>query len=157
MPTPATPAWRPLELWPATALTAEVSEVDFEDEAGWFCHVVRLTVRGEVRPGSLGKPDTAWLKATAAATLAATCHPDVLLLDFTDLGYQWGDGMLGLMQTIHEFDAEEPIEVVIAAGPGCHPALASLLPHAGDALQPDLERAWPVACARARARSQRVG
>jgi hypothetical protein len=50
----------------------------------------------------------------------------VVLFDFMNLDYRWGNTLLGLFQVVTGHDHEFPIGCVVAAGPNALPAISSL-------------------------------
>lgn len=89
-------------------------------------HILELRYVGEYRPGSQGKPDAAAMRAAMLPHVLETC-PDVVLFDFSELDYSWGDGILGLLQTLAELDRDEPMHAVVLAGEGSWRGLDGLL------------------------------
>ncbi|WP_106094885.1 hypothetical protein [Enhygromyxa salina] len=128
-PLPASDAvtleWKPVvPLRPTTVTLAGAQLASFE-LGSLFCELLEVRFAGEYRHGSQGSPD-AEAMVEHLAPLLARLEPDVVLLDFSQLRYRWGDGLLGVCQKITAYDAEFPIAVVTLGGPDSLGGLRSL-------------------------------
>jgi hypothetical protein len=86
--------------------------------------VLVFAPRGVWRDGSAGKPDgRVFLARTRAALII--WEPSALVFDFTELGYRWGDTILGLLD-IDVDPPHTPLPRAIVAGPDSRAGLASL-------------------------------
>jgi hypothetical protein len=77
---------------------------------------------GEYRIGSRGGPDAYFIYAMTQAAVTVW-HPDALLLDFSNLDYQWGDEM-GMLLALHDRGG---LPTAVLGGEKCLPAIATLV------------------------------
>jgi hypothetical protein len=147
--------WRKVDVFPESELTWEASEASW-DEGEHFCSALRVTFRGVYRPGSAGSPDAGLMMAVTGAALARD-WPDVVIFDFTELDYKWGDGLLGIFEVVGARDRDHPIACVVVAGPESAPAVKSLLGGGSDWLFDSVEAAWPKVVELAVERSKAIG
>lgn len=85
-----------------------------------------ISYHGEYRHGADGKPDALYIMATAAAAHEAW-YTDGIIIDFSDLRYEWGDNMewvLGIARTTPD-GCSYPLVIIV--GDKCREALLSLL------------------------------
>lgn len=86
---------------------------------------VCLKCAGTYRVGSSGKPEARAIYEAACSSLEQA-SADALLLDYTELHYEWGDDMWLTFQVDHPSnDQELPFAVVV--GDSCKDAIKSLL------------------------------
>lgn len=133
-------------------------EASFEDD-GWFCEILEVRFAGTYPHGSAGNAHARYMRTMCAAALAVL-EPDVVLLDLRELAYEWGDGLVGVLEIIGDWNAEEAVGVVIASSQMCDAGLVSLLGSSGarpSAVQLDYQAALEAARRSARARSERIG
>ncbi|MBI3929148.1 MAG: hypothetical protein HY319_26625 [Armatimonadetes bacterium] len=151
--------WTPLQLFPPSDLRYQLFESSFE-ESGCYCILLMARWSGLCRDGSAGADDAAFMSAVTAAALNRV-PADVVVFDFTDLEYRWGNSLLSVFETVGDADLELPIAVSVAAGPGCLPALSSLVTPAGEQtpewLKDNLEDAVALGRRQARARAEVIG
>ena len=97
---------------------------------------------GEYRVGSAGNPDAAFIRAFAQAAISY-CEPDGMLLDISEVRYEWGDMLdsvfsLGRRYYLHEAPGdfspiekplfkEEELPQATLIGPPCIQAIRTLL------------------------------
>ncbi|MCE9578863.1 MAG: hypothetical protein K8W52_37405 [Deltaproteobacteria bacterium] len=99
--------------------------------------IVALAFTGTYRDGSRGSPDAARMRAHVAAAIEAWA-PDGIVLDFAALRYRWGDGLIGVFETVSR-GALVPRPSAIVRGPDSAAGLGSLC--SSEALFDDLETA----------------
>src|SRR4029450_12810170 len=107
--------WEPVEVFAPSQLAWEVHHASVED-GDWAADTPKIVFRATYRPGSQGSPDARFMKAITGAALANGLA-DVVLFDFMDLDYRWGDTLMGLFQVVDNHDREFPVGCVGAAGP----------------------------------------
>jgi hypothetical protein len=85
-----------------------------------FCYTLMAKFIGKYRPGSAGSPDAHFiLEMTKMAV--GIWQPAALVLDLSDLQYEWGDEMDWLLPP------RVGRKAAVVVGPGCAPAIATLL------------------------------
>jgi len=135
----------PLSLESLSNITARYSRTTFEDRE----RILVIAFAGDYREGSAGNPDAARMRAHVAAAVAAWgC--DGVVLDLTELGYRWGDGLIGVFEAT-DGDARLPRPGAVVAGPRSRGGLSSLCDPA--ALSDDLDAAVAKVHAEAAARA----
>lgn len=85
-----------------------------------FCYTLIARFVGEYRSGCAGRPDAAFIVGMAT-TAVELWHPAALVLDLSQLRYEWGDEMASVLTP------DVPCKVAIVVGPGCGPAIATLM------------------------------
>ena len=86
-----------------------------------FCYTLIAKFIGDYRDGSAGKPDLQFM-AGLARMAVAIWHPAAVVLDLSELRYEWGDDMDELLSPTF---AGKKAAVVV--GPKCARAIATLL------------------------------
>jgi hypothetical protein len=86
-----------------------------------FCYTLIARFSGEYRIGSGGKPDARFI-AGMTRMAVAIWHPAALVLDLSELRYEWGDDMRDLLPP-----SEGHMKSAVVVGPGCARAIATLL------------------------------
>ncbi len=88
--------------------------------------ILVVTFSGKYRYGSAGNADADYMRAMAEAGIYAT-SPTALILDFTELAYEWGDKIDWVLNagTDQHGDSFFPMAVVI--DDGCSDGLQSLI------------------------------
>ncbi len=81
---------------------------------------------GTYWPGSLGGPDARYMLAMGEAGVRAW-EPDGLILDLTELKYDWGNDLKELINIGHRCFGIESLPLAIIVGPGCEAGVRSLL------------------------------
>ncbi len=84
----------------------------------WYTLIAKFA--GHYREGSAGRPDACFVLGMAR-TAVEVWHAAALVLDLSELQYQWGDEMEHLLPP----DVGVPAAVVV--GPGCARSIATLL------------------------------
>lgn len=79
--------------------------------------ILRIIYNGKYRSGSAGRPDATYMRATAAAGVAAF-DPDAVIFDFSKFSYTWGDEL----DTVYDTAARYALLV----GPHCREAIRTL-------------------------------
>lgn len=92
--------------------------------------VIRYT--GHYRHGSAGKADARYISATTAAAHEAWFSSGIVL-DFTELQYEWGDEMECVFDIGQRSQHNCAFPLVIVVGPECKEGLKSLVPDEYDA------------------------
>jgi hypothetical protein len=85
-----------------------------------------LTYTGEYRSGAGGKEDALYIVATASAAHEAW-YTSAIILDFTELKYEWGDNMGWILNIGHSGPTDCHFPLFIVVGPKCESALRTLL------------------------------
>lgn len=88
--------------------------------AGRYWYALIAKFAGHYREGSVGNPDAGFILGMAR-TAVEVWHAKALVLDFSELQYQWGDEMEWLLPP------DVPVPTAVVVGPGCGPAIATLL------------------------------
>lgn len=90
--------------------------------------VVRFT--GTYRPGSLGNPDAAFMRAKVLEGMAGVDASGVVL-DLRGLTYTWGNSLLGVFDAMDRFDDSDPgtprRPIVVVGSDLCRDAFLSLV------------------------------
>jgi hypothetical protein len=86
-----------------------------------FCYTLIVKFAGDYRDGSAGKPDLRFMVGTTKMA-AAIWQPAALVLDLSELRYEWGDDLIELVSPTV---AGKKMAVVV--GPKCARAIATLL------------------------------
>lgn len=147
--------WQPVTVFPTSELRWEVEETSVPDGDEW-ASIYKIAFRGAYRSGSQGRPDAGLMAAVTAAALAVS-YPDAVLLDFTELDYEWGNNLLDLLPLISGRDREFPVGWVIAAGPNAFSAVATLIGQDTGRVFPELGIALNRAVELAVERSRLIG
>jgi len=85
-----------------------------------------IAYKGEYGHGSAGSKDATYILASAAGAHAAW-YSKSIVLDFTELSYEWGDEMELVLSIGHDRVTRCPYPIAIVVGPMCKAALTSLL------------------------------
>jgi len=85
-----------------------------------------ISYHGEYRHGSAGEPDACYIVATATAAHKAW-YTDGIVIDFSDLAYEWGDNMEWVLGIGQGAPAKCAFPLVIIVGDRCREALGSLI------------------------------
>jgi hypothetical protein len=85
-----------------------------------FCYTLIAKFSGEYRPGSAGSPDASFIVGITELAVGIW-HPAGLILDLSELRYEWGDEMEWLLPP------SVGCKAAVVVGPGCAPAIATLL------------------------------
>ena len=85
-----------------------------------------VTCSGAYGVGSKGKPDARAIIAEIAKGLSAT-KVDSVLLDYTDLIYEWGDDIGATFYPDDPTDRDRVIPTAVIVGNNCKNAIQSLL------------------------------
>lgn len=108
--------WDPLEPLAESTLRLEGARVATFEVEELICSILEVQFVGEYRWGSAGNPDAAMMVQVLSGLLARV-EPDVVLLDVSQLRYEWGNSLLRVYELIGRFDTVDPIGVVTLAGP----------------------------------------
>jgi hypothetical protein len=82
---------------------------------------------GTYRFGAQGKNDALYIMATAEAAHKAW-YTESIVIDFSRLQYDWGDEMQWVLDIGQDATATCHYPLAIIVGPGCEPALKTLIP-----------------------------
>jgi len=85
-----------------------------------FCYSLIAKFSGEYRPGSEGRPDADYMVGMTKLAVAVW-HPAALVLDLSELRYEWGDEMAWLLPPAVGCRA------AVVVGPLCSGAIATLM------------------------------
>jgi hypothetical protein len=85
-----------------------------------FCHTLIAKFIGEYRTGAAGAPDAAFIVGMARMAVEIW-RPAAVVLDLSDLRYEWGDEMGWLLPP------SLGRKSAVVVGPGCTRAIATLL------------------------------
>ena len=88
-----------------------------------------VAFRGEVKVGSRGNDDAAYMRGVVMSAISAW-ETGCLVLDLRELDYSWGSGLLTVIQAPHEFadeDDDNVFPVLVVGSPDNLEALRSLL------------------------------
>ena len=86
-----------------------------------FCYTLIAKFMGEYRDGSAGKPDLLFMVGMTRMAVAIW-HPAALVLDLSELRYDWGDDLSELISPAFAGKAS-----AVVVGPKCARAIATLL------------------------------
>jgi hypothetical protein len=84
-----------------------------------------LKVSGEYKIGSKGNIDASYICTFADACIQKYC-PRSIIVDLSDLFYEWGDEMDYVLDIGNTFD-EKPINTAFIIGPHCKTAIGTLI------------------------------
>jgi len=111
--------------------------------------ILVVRYRGKYRPGSEGNPDATFMYAQGRYALAAFT-PCAVLIDLTELEYEWGD----MLEAVFSFAADQyydkPFPTAVLVGEKCADAIGTLI-HGMHSKEPattedgffgDFEKAW---------------
>lgn len=76
--------------------------------------------------GSSGNPDAAFMSAIGKAALEAW-SPDGLIIDLSDLHYEWGDQLERVFNIGNDQYIDSPFPVALLVGANCEEAVRTLL------------------------------
>jgi len=85
-----------------------------------FCYTLIAKFIGEYRDGSAGRPDVDFIVGMTNLAVAMW-HPAALVLDLSDLRYEWGDEMSWLLPP------SVTCKAAVVVGPKCARAIATVM------------------------------
>lgn len=103
-------------------ITYQVARYAFDRE----CKLLRVCFAGNYGYGSAGNGDAAYMDAMYRAAVEVI-GPDGLILDFTDLNYEWGDLLGRVLNPPDRWAQLESPPFALVLGQGCEQGLRSLL------------------------------
>ena len=121
------------------------------EQHGLTAWVLELRFGGEYGSGSAGNPDAAFMGDMVSLAIGSCPWVDGVLLDLSELVYDWGDAIERVFDAVTRRDERLPVACVILGGPRSAPALSSLLGcpvrqdrdgALAEMLQLSLRRAW---------------
>jgi hypothetical protein len=86
----------------------------------WYTLIAKF--RGQYRDGSAGAPDAAFIEGLTRTALEVW-SPAALVLDLSELRYDWGDEMASLL----DIGDDGGLKTAVVVGPGCARAIATLM------------------------------
>ena len=98
---------------------------------------------GHYRMGSAGNPDANFMKAMVAAGFAAL-DPDGLVIDLSELKYDWGDMLEAILPNEDGNYGAEQFPTAVVVGPESEEAVRSLIVGIGPAAEPGAKVEWLV-------------
>ncbi|MGG3841299.1 hypothetical protein ABEV00_30420 [Paenibacillus thiaminolyticus] len=120
-------------------MTLPISEVQLADMSGievkyyigaaanrTYDKILLIAYAGQYGFGSSGNSDARFMSAMGVAAMEAW-NPSGVILDWSELHYEWGD-MLDIVLDIRSAkDVEEPFPLAVIVGPHCEEAVRTLL------------------------------
>lgn len=117
------PRLNPLDLHALSAVQVRFSTGEIP--AHKYPHAVLVIhFSGTYQSGSRGNSDATYMVAIGNACIKAI-DPDAVILDLSELDYQWGDRMAAVMD-IGGSDRDMPFPLAIVVGPKCREAIGTL-------------------------------
>ena len=109
----------------------------------WYTLIARF--RGRYRDGSAGAPDAALIRGLTH-TAIEVWRPAAVVLDLSELHYEWGDEMA----TLFDVGLDHNMKCAIVVGPACSKAIATLMwgvnttrsPSEAENIFDNVEEAW---------------
>lgn len=98
---------------------AQISKSDGHDR-----RVLVLSFSGELPEGSAGNPDARFM-SFVTGEFVSLAFPDCVVFDFRDLGYTFGNYLLGLIEAVDK--AYEGLPIIYVASEKCRIGLTSHL------------------------------
>ena len=86
----------------------------------WYTLIAKF--RGRYRDGSAGAPDAALIRGLTH-TAIEVWRPAAVVLDLSELHYEWGDEM----DLLFDVGADQHVKSAIVVGPACTKAIATLM------------------------------
>ncbi len=83
--------------------------------------ILVISYEGKYRDGSCGNPDATFMFVMGNAGVQAY-NPDAIILDMSDLHYEWGD----MLDCVFDVGDEKPCPSAIVVGDGCREAIGTL-------------------------------
>ena len=96
----------------------------YELTSGSPMKILLIRAHGRYQDGSAGKPDAAYLSALQTAAICR--RPNGIVLDFSDLIYEWGDDIEEVLPGDDGRMGEPNLFGAVVVGPGCGEALRTL-------------------------------
>ena len=87
-----------------------------------FSYTLIAKFRGRYRDGSAGAPDAAFIRGLTH-TAIEVWRPAAVVLDLSELHYEWGDEM----DLLFDVGADQHVKSAIVVGPDCTKAIATLM------------------------------
>lgn len=132
-------------------MTLELKEFNYDSEvqcryyyakSGFYTiGVIKFT--GHYRMGSAGNPDANFMHAMIAALLIAL-YPDGLVIDLSELRYEWGDMLEAILPNEDGTYRDDNCPAVVVVGPESEEAVKSLIDGTGPFVESSANIEWLV-------------
>jgi len=97
-------------------------QIGKHDQQSYPKSILVVRYEGTYRYGCQGNGDATFMFAMGNAGVKAF-DPDAIILDLSELSYQWGD----MLDCVFGIGDEVPRPLAMVVGPGCHSALGTLI------------------------------
>lgn len=120
---------RPIRLDESSSIIVSFARVDRDTSKSQHVRspdILIVAFHGKYRYGSTGNADADYMRAMAEAGLYAT-SPTALILDFSELAYEWGDKIDWVLNSGTDQYGDAFFPMVVVVDEGCAGGLQSLI------------------------------